>query len=298
MFLIGAARSGTSLLYKALCLHPDVTYISNWVSRFPRAPALSALNRLPRSATGMRRAVWFQDDSNAYVYGRRRPLAHRLFPMPVEGEPLFAFCGLRPDPPLDDPVPGNSRLRRSLELLAAADGGRLLVSKRIDHNRRIPQLAAATPNARFVSIVRDGRAVAYSLSRVDWWADRVVWWCGQTPRSWEWEGRDPWELCARNWVEELTAIERGVAALPPVSVLSITYEQLVHSPIPTLLAVAEFAGLDRDARWMSELEGLRFPDRNELWRERLPLPAVERINAVQMPMLRRYGYEALAALGA
>ncbi|MBV9253816.1 MAG: sulfotransferase, partial [Actinobacteria bacterium] len=35
LFLVGAPRSGTSLLYKALCLHPDAAYISNWVNRFP-----------------------------------------------------------------------------------------------------------------------------------------------------------------------------------------------------------------------------------------------------------------------
>ena len=33
MFLVGAARSGTSLLYRALCLHPDVAYVSNYVRR-------------------------------------------------------------------------------------------------------------------------------------------------------------------------------------------------------------------------------------------------------------------------
>ena len=46
VFLVGAARSGTSLVYKALCLHPDVAYISNWVARYPKAPRLAALNRL------------------------------------------------------------------------------------------------------------------------------------------------------------------------------------------------------------------------------------------------------------
>jgi hypothetical protein len=29
LFLVGVPRSGTTLLYKLLCLHPDVAYISN-----------------------------------------------------------------------------------------------------------------------------------------------------------------------------------------------------------------------------------------------------------------------------
>ena len=35
VFLLGPARSGTSLLYKLLCLHRDVAFISNYVARAP-----------------------------------------------------------------------------------------------------------------------------------------------------------------------------------------------------------------------------------------------------------------------
>src|SRR5688572_23205538 len=59
LFLLGAARSGTTLLYKALCLHPDVAYISNWTRKAPAAPVLAVLNRLPPYAPATRRAVWF-----------------------------------------------------------------------------------------------------------------------------------------------------------------------------------------------------------------------------------------------
>ena len=55
MFLIGAARSGTTLLYKALCLRGDSAYISNWVRRAPAAPQLAVLNRVARRFPEMRR---------------------------------------------------------------------------------------------------------------------------------------------------------------------------------------------------------------------------------------------------
>ena len=74
----------------------------------------------------------------------------------------------------------------------------------------IPALAELFPRARFVSIVRDGRAVACSLSRVHWWPDLTVWWYGGTPGRWQEEGRDPWELCARHWVRELAVLEQGL----------------------------------------------------------------------------------------
>ena len=37
MFLLGAPRSGTSLLYKCLALNPGAAWVSNWVERFRRS---------------------------------------------------------------------------------------------------------------------------------------------------------------------------------------------------------------------------------------------------------------------
>ena len=289
VFLVGAPRSGTSLVYKALCLHPDAAYISNWVRLLPAVPQLAVLNRAATRLPELRRRAWFVGGDNAYVYGRRRPLWERAFPMPVEGEPLYARAGV------GDGMGGNGavdleRLRTSFAAIRRAGGGTTVVNKRVANNRRIPLLLEAFPRARFVEIVRDGRAVALSLANVDWWPDSVVWWCGKTPRQWEAEGRDPWELCARVWVEEMHATEQGLAAVPEGRRHSITYEQLVSDPMQTLSDVAAFSGLDPDAAGGSWLAGIEFPDRNEAWRQRLDAAAIATIEAVGGDDLRRHGY--------
>src|SRR5579864_9140733 len=81
-FLIGAARSGTSLLYKGLCLHPDAAYFNNYLRRLPHHPEVSITNRIARATPERRRRVWFSGGSNAYVYSGSRPLRDRLYPMP------------------------------------------------------------------------------------------------------------------------------------------------------------------------------------------------------------------------
>jgi hypothetical protein len=290
LFLVGAPRSGTTLLYKALCLHPDVAFISNWGRRAPGLPALALLNRLPRHLPEARRAAWFGPEAaNAYAYGRRRPLWERLFPAPVEGEPLYRRCGVGEDgggPP--DPQVA-ARLRRSFAAVQRFAGGSLLVSKRIANNRRIGLLAAVFPEARFVHLIRDGRAVAFSLSRVDWWQDDVVWWYGDTPRRWTDEGRDPWELCARHWVRELAAIEQGLRVVPGPQRLEIRYEELVEGPIAGVRRVAAFAGLAEDPGWTDELSRLGYPNRNETWRDKLPEDVRARIEELQLVELRRLG---------
>jgi omega-hydroxy-beta-dihydromenaquinone-9 sulfotransferase len=293
VFLVGPARSGTSLLYKALCLHPDVTYISNWVRRFPALPELAVLDRLADSApAAARRAVWFGGGGNAYVYGAGRPLFARLFPMPVEGEPVFRHCDITDAPGgVDDTrTPDLYRLRRTFARITRAGGGHVLLNKRIANNVRIPLLREAFPEARFVQLVRDGRAVAYSLSRVDWWLDSLAWWYAGTPRQWAERGGEPWEMCARNWVEELRAIEHGLGHVPPDRRYDLRYEDFIEWPRQTLLDVAEFCGLSPNRSWLRELDMLRFPNRNERWPHELGADVLERVTAIQHDLLMRYGY--------
>lgn len=293
LFILGPARSGTSLLYKALCLHSDAAYLSNYLRRLPRLPALAVLDRLPRALPEARRAVWFGSDySNAYVFGAKRPLLRRAFPEPMEAEPVYGACGF-PGYPWEAPARlevRRARLERTFGIVRRASGAGTLVDKRINNNWRIPLLVETLPDARFVATVRDGRAVASSLSRVDWWEDSVAFWYGGTPRDWAAEGRDPWEMCARNWVEEVHAIDEGLAAVPAEQVLRMNYEDVVAAPVQSLRSIADFAGLPIDERWLGELARLRFPDKNEAWRRQLSSAAITTIEGVQREALADHGY--------
>ena len=292
IFIIGAARSGTSLLYKTLCLNRSVAYISNWVARYPATPQLAALNRLASRMPEARRRVWFSGGSNAYVYGSRRPSRDRMFPMPVEGEPVYLRCGIDQlsDSGHDIDDDKIRRLRGAFSSIARYAGAPIFVNKRIANNRRIPLLRAAFPDARFVEIIRDGRAVALSLSRVDWWPESVVWWYGGSPQEWEAEGRDPWEICARNWVEELVEIERGKSAVEDSMVLTLRYESFVADPHGTLDEIASFIGVGKDSGWEREVAQLSFPPKAESWRETLAPEALELIASIQQEKLEALGY--------
>lgn len=291
-FLLGAPRSGTSLVFKALCLHPDASFVSQWVQRFPRLRFLAVLDRVGRWSRRLQQRAWFPS-GNAYAYGRDRSLAERLYPAPAEGEPVFAAAGIPVALVQDRPEVGPEirRLRRSFRSIRRWSGGRVLVVKRIANNRRVPLLDVAFPHARYVEIVRDGRAVALSISRVNWWGPRPVWWLGQSPHDWEASGGDPLELTARHWVTELDTLEAGSADISPNRYLRIRYEDVVDAPIPTFRQVAGFFGLDPDhPEWLRRLELLQLPDNNQKWRDGLSDADVATIEAVQRDHLRRNGY--------
>jgi hypothetical protein len=288
VFILGAPRSGTSLLYRALALHREVAWISNYGRRLPAVPELAVLNRLARAAPRLRRRVWFGDSGdNAYRYGQRRSPSERFFPQPVEGEPVFERRGVRQGLGASAAETQQLRLRRDLARLSRAADAGTVVSKRIGHNRRIGLLDAIFPGCRFLVMSRDGRAVARSLLAVDWWPETDIWWRGGTPRDWARDGGDPLELAARHWVHEVAAIEQGLAGISPGRVHRLSYEQLVEAPHETLERAADFAGLTRDLTWVAELDQVRFPDRNRLGAQ---AGRDERFVAIQAPTLRALGY--------
>lgn len=281
LLVVGAPRSGTSLLYRALCLHPQAAWISNWHRRVPPLAALTRLNRLARRDPEATFARWFPD-GNAYVYGRRRPLAERLAPAPVEGEPVLRALGVPapgrvPDPADPDVV---RRLRHDLRRMIGHSGGSVFVTKRIAHNRRLAWLADALPSARVAVVTRDGRAVAASLAGVDWWPDEELWWAGTTVAGWNASGLDPWEACARHWAAEVAAIDAGLAAFPDDAVLRITYAELAAAPDATVARVARHGGLGADPAWQQRLAALARPGADDGWRRRLDPSARDTIERV------------------
>lgn len=291
-FLVGAPRSGTSLLYRALALHPEVAYISNWVQRFPVLPQLSALNRLASRMPVRRSAAWFPE-GNAYVYGRHRERFDRVFPAPAEGEPVFSRAGVTTDYVDSLPEIGEEilSLRRAFASIVRWSGAEVLVVKRIANNRRIPLLRAAFPDARFLEISRDGRAVAQSISKVNWWPDMRVWWLGQTPGEWAAAGRHPMELCAMHWRREIEEIDRQLTGLPSSMHLPIRYEDIIADPLPSLERIAEFIGVaPQNASWQHSLGQIEFPDQNRRWVRELSSEEIEIIERVQRDQLRALGY--------
>lgn len=293
VFILGVPRSGTSLVYKALALHPDAVYVSNWAAR-SRLPELAVFNRVGARFAPTRRRVWFGDDGNAYAYLKDRSTWERLFPQPVEGEPLLRRCGFTqvttspPPPPSADVA---ERLRATDARLRRASGGRIWLCKRVANNHRVADLFAAFPDARFIEVRRDGRAVASSLQRVDWWPDEHIWWYGGSPVDWERAGGDPWELAARHWVEEIAVLDRAVSRLPPERYRSISYDELLADPHERLHDLADFAGCRASTTWDRGIAELSFPVSDTGWRRYLAGTDLIRVEAILGDVLAANGFE-------
>jgi Sulfotransferase family len=289
-FLVGAGRSGTTLLYKLLCLHPDVAYISNYDIRFPWLPAKLISLLSARSGDAKVRA-WFKSGGNAYIVSR--PWLKKFVPTPVEGEDVFARSGvpLFPSPGYEPDPHSGRELQTRFERMRTSRKAQIIVSKRTANNRRLPQLDTIFPNARYVHLIRDGRAVAHSLSRVEWWEDHVLWWGdGRTAAQMERDGEERLSICARNWVRELEIIRRGLADIAPQRILEVRYERLLADPRGELGNILSFLELAHVDEFQAAVSALRLSNRPESWATRWTADQLAHVLREEQPLLSELGY--------
>jgi hypothetical protein len=288
-FLVGAGRSGTTLVYKLLCLHAQVAYISNYENRLGWFPDGLAARIVARRTEDKLRA-WFGIGGNAYY--TRRPLLKKVLPTPHEGEAIYSACGV----PLN-PVPGAKAdvkmacaLRSRFERIRRGAGAELFVSKRTANNRRLPLLRSVFPAARYVHLVRDGREVAQSLSTVSWWDGHTIWWDGRTALDMERDGEARLAVCARNWVRELEALHAGLAGVDPGQVLTLRFEDLLREPVPQLQRVLRFLDLDCTPAFRAAVARLGLRPGREAATEKWSGPQHDFVMREAQPLLRRLGY--------
>lgn len=142
------------------------------------------------------------------------------------------------------------------------------------------------PDARFLHLVRDGRAVAASVLPLDWGPNSA----GQS---------------AMYWAAQLAAGFALETALGPDVVRTVRYEDLVRDPAGTLASVCDFLGIPyrddmvnaRDYRVGAyEAEQQRLvagppqPDRIEAWREQLTMRQIRDFERATGELLEYLGY--------
>lgn len=264
MFIIGAPRSGTSILYEKLAQHPDVTYISKATKKAPGSLLLTRFlmhfrkSMQPTEA----RAVW-----NRFWRGREDATLGR-----------------------EDAHPRARRyLRRVVRNHIALFQKPRFLAKYLGNSFRIEFLDAIFPDAIFIHIIRDGRAVAYSVKRSMLKEGGVYW--GARPPGWR-ELRDMplLDAAALQWKLTVEYTCESAQALPEGRYIELRYEDFAARPAEALSEVAGKCGLTWDRPDLGSLVS-DIENRNYKWREALKPDEVERLHSLIGDLLVRLGYE-------
>ena len=158
---------------------------------------------------------------------------------------------------------------------------------------RIGFLTSIFPEARFVHVIRDPRAVVDSLLRVRFWREtgrytQPAWRGGLTDADLAaWHRYDtPEALAAVQWGAVLRTTRAEAATLRPGAYRELHYEDFVTDPVRRLRELFEFADLADDPNAHEFVaERLRVRDLSQGWRERLP---AERVGEIEQLSLARW----------
>lgn len=124
------------------------------------------------------------------------------------------------------------------------------------------------PDAKFLHIVRDGRAVAASIVRLDWGANTI-------------------DRAAVSWVRKVSHYLAAESVLGHERIKQVKYEELIRQPEHTLTDICRFAGIDFQDR-MLRGTGFKVPAYTASQHSLLgKAPEVERIYAWEKDLTPR-----------
>lgn len=252
VFIIGTGRCGSTLIQELLAKHPDVAFISNVDTTFSGLNSKGRWNnplyrRFPRQ---------FANRDTPYLKHLRFTLRERLHYGPSEGYSLLSrqvsplVSSPHRDLTADDVTPWLERRLREFVADRVRAQRRPVFLHKFTGWPRAGFLKAIFPDARFVHVIRDGRAVASSLVQRPWWKGYLGvpgWGFGALPESYEREWRSSGYsyvvLAGLEWMVMMDAFEAAKARIPEEDWMDLRYEDFVDEPRRSAEALVRFSGL-------------------------------------------------------
>ncbi len=294
VFVIGTGRSGLSPLMDLIAYHRDFAWPSRYNNTFCKHLWMSAFSRL--LDIPLLNSRW---KFRLAPYVPRHTESYRLWTS------LFYGFGR----PIRDLGSGDvtplvrANFHKAIGTILRYQGKPRFITE-LSGWSRIGFLKEIFPDAQFIHIVRDGRAVANSLIHVDWWLgwQGVYKWHLDVPdselmRLWEKHDRSFLTLAGIYWQLLINNILEKSAQLESKNILVVRYEDLVKDPRQKAKECIEFAGLDANCRRFDKhLTTLSIVDANQTnmripsWRRNLTAEQIEMLDELLGKELRYFGY--------
>jgi omega-hydroxy-beta-dihydromenaquinone-9 sulfotransferase len=297
IFVVGCHRSGTTIFYDTIAQHPDLAYFTHASSFIPETPILT--NYLMGLLGSMQQPIErFAQDGL------------RVSPStPSEGIRIWERYGTVNgdyclDETYDNPIMETYLKRTIQKHLKYFDRPRF-INKNPDNSVRIRYLNKLFPDAYFIHIVRDGRAVCNSLLKFRKLASeffgpehrhatsgvKVKTW-GQIVDHWQ---SEPVLSAGLVWKEVIETLENDRQYISPDRYLEIRYEDFVAQPLEYFQKVAQFCDLRWDgnvqATFQQAATQIDLGGRNDAWKKNLSAGDYDRLMDIIGDKMHQYGYD-------
>jgi len=295
IFIIGVPRSGTALVQSILCAHPDLAWMSHkdiesWLSPTEQ----HYFNNYYKWLKSNKKKIPNSDEA-LYVLGRRLGKGLKQFAtppkgtseIPIEGEHIWRkYLGgdYVKDAPLDSKV---SLVKEIAKIIKRKKRSRF-VNKAPQNSMRLFALQKIFPDAKFINVARDPRAVV----------------CSMMQREKE-EGEFRMGFPIHNELEfaELSSIEKWTFRYnqitkyiydfakkqKKINFLTVRYDELISDPKKITKKILKFCDLDEPKSLARLIPTLR-KKTNEKWQEKLSKDDSKKIIQLVQPSLKKMNY--------
>jgi hypothetical protein len=238
--IIGAPGSGTTLLYQTLCSHRDVAYINHNMFR-----------------AGLRRHGRFLGDRRKALFALQN-LIHRDpdSTLPHEADSFWAvyfrdYYNYMTENDYSEEMA--AYFRKKVLQVQNLWGRSRFVNKNLQNSFRVRLLNSIFPDAKFIHIIRDGRAVAFSIlnkKEVDRATSPIllVGFKDILGDKYQYEHSELYNY-GLAWAEYVRRA-REASVVAQGRYYEVSYENLVAEPYNELRKIVDFCELD----WYSEFE--------------------------------------------
>ena len=230
VLVVGAPRSGTTLVYQTLARYMDVSYVTNLTSMFPKSPvtATRLLNWLPKRDSA--------DFRNFYGQTVRLDGPNDAFSL------WNKWLGDDRYVPRTDLTQSEQQEMRSFFVAWSQAFGKPFLNKNNRNTGCLNLLSKVLPQARFVVVRRNPLLVAQSLinARQQVQGDKSVGWGLHSHSSNT--GQDPLRY-VDDVCDQILEIERQLddqlSEIPPQRLVEVTYEGFCENPAESLRWIGE-----------------------------------------------------------
>lgn len=186
------------------------------------------------------------------------------------------------------------RLRAFFGLFTSLKQRPRFVNKNPENSLRIPFLKKIFPDAIFIHLIRDGRAVVnsnYKQTELEPFRQKYPFCLFPKPPQWRKYQNLPLILqFAHQWVDLLGHIRKvAITELSSENYIEIYYEDFCLAPHETLRKIDQFCGLPLSKRNYSTIP-VAFNSQNFKWKDEFSNVQVKEIEEILGDTLIQYGY--------
>jgi len=245
LFLIGTGRCGSSFVHEVIVGHKDVGFISNIDDNLSRLNLMGKYNNaLYRGGSGKFTAKGKLRFAPSEAY---KLIGDKVSPI---------YRAPSRDLVSSDVTPWLKEKFESFFENRSLAQNKVLFSHKYTGWSRIGFFHEVFPQARFIHVVRDGRAVANSWLQMPWWggySGPEHWPWGTLPENFqlEWErgGYSYTLLAAICWKMLMESYELAASSISADQIMTIRYEDFLAEPREVISQCLSFGGLQWTNRY-------------------------------------------------